>query len=304
MINSLHIKGFRGFKDFKVEGLGRVNLIIGKNNAGKTSLLEAVYLLTARGGDPFVEISRGEDLLTSQLNLFNGRPASDSKGEITIESDQGAKIELRLGAYRINLAGGGLQRSFGLGESLMTLAASAPVFIRSGIYHELWVAQAWDRIVLTPSEDEVVRCLRVMVPDLERVAMIGKMPIVQLQGHQARVTMASLGDGVTRLFHLACGLVMSSSDVCLVEEIGNGIHHSVHAKMWQFVFEIAKKQNVQVFATSHGLDCLRGFADATSDSPDITARVIRLDDRKGKVVPVMFDEDEARIAAREEIEIR
>jgi AAA15 family ATPase/GTPase len=45
LLNSLHIKGFRGFTDFKVEGLGRVNLIIGRNNAGKTTLLEAIGLL-------------------------------------------------------------------------------------------------------------------------------------------------------------------------------------------------------------------------------------------------------------------
>ena len=40
----LHIQGFRGFKDFEIPKLGRVNLITGKNNTGKSSLLEALYL--------------------------------------------------------------------------------------------------------------------------------------------------------------------------------------------------------------------------------------------------------------------
>jgi AAA15 family ATPase/GTPase len=51
VLNSLRIRGFRGFTDFKIDGLGQVNLIIGRNNAGKTSLLEAIYLLRARGGE-------------------------------------------------------------------------------------------------------------------------------------------------------------------------------------------------------------------------------------------------------------
>ncbi|HUW35593.1 MAG TPA: AAA family ATPase [Planctomycetota bacterium] len=41
---SLLIKGFRGFRSLKIERLGRVNLIVGKNSSGKSSLLEALRL--------------------------------------------------------------------------------------------------------------------------------------------------------------------------------------------------------------------------------------------------------------------
>ncbi len=43
-LNSLRIQNFRCFKDFTAEKLGDVNLIVGKNNSGKSSLLEAVWL--------------------------------------------------------------------------------------------------------------------------------------------------------------------------------------------------------------------------------------------------------------------
>lgn len=45
MLRDLTIKNYRAFKDFSIDGLARVNLIVGQNNAGKTSFLEAVYLL-------------------------------------------------------------------------------------------------------------------------------------------------------------------------------------------------------------------------------------------------------------------
>jgi AAA15 family ATPase/GTPase len=45
MLRDLTIQNYRGFKDFHIDGLARVNLIVGMNNIGKTSLLEAVYLL-------------------------------------------------------------------------------------------------------------------------------------------------------------------------------------------------------------------------------------------------------------------
>ena len=44
MLESLYIKNFRLFKELTVERLGRVNLIVGKNNSGKTCLLEALLI--------------------------------------------------------------------------------------------------------------------------------------------------------------------------------------------------------------------------------------------------------------------
>lgn len=44
MFKDFHIKNFRCFKETKIEGFERVNLIGGKNNAGKTALLEALFL--------------------------------------------------------------------------------------------------------------------------------------------------------------------------------------------------------------------------------------------------------------------
>lgn len=43
-LSSFHIARFRGLRDLKLEGLGRINLLVGANNAGKTSTLDALSL--------------------------------------------------------------------------------------------------------------------------------------------------------------------------------------------------------------------------------------------------------------------
>src|SRR6266487_4690464 len=48
ILNSLEIRNFRAFRDLKIEHLGRVNLLVGKNNVGKTSLLEALQMYASR----------------------------------------------------------------------------------------------------------------------------------------------------------------------------------------------------------------------------------------------------------------
>ena len=56
MFTSLKVSGYRGLKSVEIERLGRVNLVAGRNNSGKTSLLEAVFLL-AHGGRPDVALN-------------------------------------------------------------------------------------------------------------------------------------------------------------------------------------------------------------------------------------------------------
>ena len=44
MYRTFSVKNFRGFDDLTIEGLGRINLIAGRNNVGKTALLEALWI--------------------------------------------------------------------------------------------------------------------------------------------------------------------------------------------------------------------------------------------------------------------
>lgn len=62
MFNSLIIKNFRSLEDFQVNKLGRVNLIVGKNNSGKSSVLEALRIYAGNAHQELLEkIAQGHD---------------------------------------------------------------------------------------------------------------------------------------------------------------------------------------------------------------------------------------------------
>lgn len=48
MLKSIKIESFRCFKSFELQQLGRINLLVGENNSGKTSILEAIQLFCSR----------------------------------------------------------------------------------------------------------------------------------------------------------------------------------------------------------------------------------------------------------------
>ncbi len=76
MLNNIHISNYRTFSSLEVDLSSRINLIVGANNSGKSSLLEAIYLLT--GNDPGISLlhlinERGEALKRSKPVSYTNR---------------------------------------------------------------------------------------------------------------------------------------------------------------------------------------------------------------------------------------
>ncbi len=44
MINNIHIKNFRLFKNLEIKDLKKINLFVGRNNSGKSTILESIFL--------------------------------------------------------------------------------------------------------------------------------------------------------------------------------------------------------------------------------------------------------------------
>ena len=68
MLPSFEVENFRTFSDLRIGHLGGVNLVVGRNNVGKTMLLEALRLY-ACGGAPIAVLN----LLYDRDEFFPGR---------------------------------------------------------------------------------------------------------------------------------------------------------------------------------------------------------------------------------------
>ncbi|MBR8836809.1 MAG: AAA family ATPase [Stigonema ocellatum SAG 48.90 = DSM 106950] len=69
MLRTLRIENFRCFQAFELQQLGKLNLLVGTNNSGKTSILEAVQLLNSQSNLESlreVMIGRGEYILNDE----------------------------------------------------------------------------------------------------------------------------------------------------------------------------------------------------------------------------------------------
>ena len=83
-MKSIHIKNYKNLKDFKIDSLSKINLIVGKNNVGKSTLLEAISIFASGG------------------NILSLREILDIRGEIydfpySLEQDK--KLERHISSF-------------------------------------------------------------------------------------------------------------------------------------------------------------------------------------------------------------
>ena len=75
MLEQLHVRNFRGFKDLRIDSLHRINLIAGRNDTGKSTLLEAIFLLASAANPPLavnVHVVRSEGVTVAGAGVRGG----------------------------------------------------------------------------------------------------------------------------------------------------------------------------------------------------------------------------------------
>jgi AAA15 family ATPase/GTPase len=329
-LKSLSITNFRAFRKLEIKRLGQVNLIVGKNNVGKTCLLEALWLYASRGSPQVLEQiltarnefalkEAGAGRMTMVKHLFHGRDDIEKSENKPIQVGPVTDDQFLLGATSVSqsmidqiieavTANTNIPGRFGnlitqlitgqwdefkkaltffrntssisdqqniilmakLGQQIRVLINPfSPIFtsknlqelpsffIASNGLTETQVAQLWNQVYLTDLQDEVERALRLIEPGIKNIGLVQNLENEGQQIAQVRVTnskdrllLSSLGEGMNRLFGLALALVNAKGGFLLVDEIGNGIHYSIQPELWRFVFEVAARLDIQIFATT------------------------------------------------------
>ena len=176
------------------------------------------------------------------------------------------------------------------------------------------LAQLWDRVALTEEEDLSLKALRLSDRGIERVAVVGeeqsryrgmgRRVVVRVRDHPHPVPLKSLGNGFTRLFAAGLALANSRDGFLIVDEAENGIHYSLQRDFWSMVLRSARQHNVQVLATTHSRDCVRGFARAAAEIGEAGGIYLRLERDNARVRAVEYTQEELETAAEQDIEVR
>jgi len=357
-IMTFSVDGYRSLSGIRLDDMKRVNLFVGRNGVGKSSLLEALYLYFTRGTiESVVSIAkrRGEyDLaddnrtwVPSMRHMFAGHIVLPEKSKITLETE---KVSVNFGLnvrqlpkkddYRIvqptlscsvtthkqDVDGslefpvskkGGIDVSYD-GDGGYNKALSPEdipvVFIDPEGVDPLAMLRMRDQVVAEGEEALLVEALRMLDSSVESVGFLSPAEksytslvngtLVGLVGQKGRVPVKTLGDGMRRLMTMAMGMVCARGGALIVDEIDAGIHYSAMDSLWGFVCTAAKRYDVQVFASTHSQDCLRGLGSCCREDIglDDVVRLFAIGGKHRKVVA--YAGNEISVSMDRGIEVR
>lgn len=307
-IKSISIEKFKCFNTLFVPSFEQVNLIGGKNNVGKTSLLEAIELLCGS--------LKTQDLIYQIQNMLVRRQESSRSPRyveldfiyadaqyLLIESDQRKceiKFEERQASDQQELILDGdstsEQSDLFLNISINGEARKIPAdgflrnrfpptirrgfeensnnvnYIKSSKTDEHLISLLYGALIDLNKEEFLNNSLSIFDENLlsikQRATERGVTLKILKKDRKHPILLSSLGDGVNRYIAILCAIWASQDGVLLVDEIENGIHYSNYGKLWKLIFKAAEEANCQLFITSHSKECIEAFNRYQSNDPN------------------------------------
>ena len=392
MLTSLEIENYRNFKHLTIEKLGRVNLIIGKNNTGKSSLLEAVsifamsklypsnneqihqwlyYLASQRDENYTLRIQNSNivrevidkniktitSLMYERKIDFNidfctiiGDPSSGNKLRIRLAKEYQTQAQnldengqlmthyyQKVALRESEIANGfpftevfEIQQSTRHSGSIISaiplrannqgFASQIQSMLPAMKLQIVWTnnnnaislnAILWDKILFEQSKiNSVVSGLRIIEPNIEIIAFPSnehnqRYAAIKTTNGNDPIPASSMGDGINRVLTIILAMVNCQDGYFLVDEFDMGLHHSVQKKLWEIVFYLANKLNVQVFATTHSHDTIKTFqAVANGKAEYEDAILVKLVNKQGNIEAITANANELEEIVEDLIDIR
>ncbi len=287
-IPHLDLQEFRGFTKLELAGLQRVNLIVGRNNCGKTSLLEAIVLAC----QPM--------RVTQDLpGLLRAKPFNEAEQYRRWLVRDGAAKDSWIWrkpskANHVRMAGPGHRIEAGKLADMQSHGSPVFQFAVPNAFQALEcrilsvqlreptsLVQLFDRAMSQRGgEERIETMLRQVDPRFRKIrirAPNGQSPFIELDlGLSERLPLAQTGQGMSRLVALFSELLGDKPDVCVVDEIENGIHHTLLPQLWRGIATAARDLGVQVFATTHSHECIVAAHEAMAEQPSYDFSIVQL----------------------------
>lgn len=126
-------------------------------------------------------------------------------------------------------------------------------------------AEKFSNLEIVNSQEQVIEILKILEPRLKRLAVLvtGGVPTIYGDiGLSSLIPIPLMGEGMGRLLSVVLAIFNNQNGTILIDEIENGLHHSITTKIWIAIAQAARETNNQIFATTHSLECIKSAHNA------------------------------------------
>ncbi|SHO81279.1 hypothetical protein MNB_SV-15-845 [hydrothermal vent metagenome] len=265
-IKEIEIKNFKCFEDFKAEGFGRVNLIGGKNNVGKTAFMEALAV-NVHAKD-ILTLFTAINIVTFQRNKLEKN--RDIKEDFKNIKEYASTTNLKTIAYNLKNEDGKIEYCFKIDKKEADINSNEfsyqikkidnIYFLDNFGFDNYWLKEVYKSVQRKDKEEILYKYINEFDDNVEKFKIMGgESPECKLKGKNKYREINEFGYGLKHYISIICALYACENGYLFIDEIDNGIHYTQLDKLWEIILTISKEQNVQVFATTHSKECIESF---------------------------------------------
>ncbi|MFA6761211.1 MAG: AAA family ATPase [Sulfuricurvum sp.] len=335
--SSISIEQYRVLNKFKIENLNRINIFAGFNNTGKTSLLEAIYLLTKQNDiASFLELIRLKNkmdklspiwlnkIFTKDINIsarYNSTNVSvdlskfeakdiDKKDDYITSYKLQSKIEQdELNNIIHTFAYQGLKRENEQVRNLCNAILKSPYF-----YNLEEVLKTHDKSVRIKDDggktaiELIVDFLKNIDKDIKYIELTSvdeniKRFIVDYENSLENLDITNYGEGLQRIFEIALAFAYCKNGVICIDEFETAVHYSLLVGFTELIQELAVKFSVQVFLTTHSKESIRAFIENNYKNEDISFYTL-VRNKENRIQTIYYDSSELQNSIEQDLELR
>ena len=339
MFKSIKINNLRAITELEINNFGKVNLLVGPNNCGKTTILESIFFLVG-ATNPQLPINannlRGLPFLSREVlaTLWHNRdtsknikicavtyeekeeqslsisPIRDNKQKTEFVSSDFVTIEGEVNGIESNFVPDGFRFEYKSSQVPDDLKISQVILRGNEIVTE-GSKERSDRgyfispsTLLTGAKDkfgaaqrnkqipQLLSFLQKVDPDISDLRL-NEIGLVEADiGLPGLMPVNLMGGGIGKCLSVALGMLYYRDGIVIIDEIENGLHHSIQKTLWNAVFSWAQDLNIQVFATTHSNECINAFKDSIDNTLfESEAKLFRIERKEEKFRAVEYTKD-------------
>ena len=249
-------------------GFGRVNLIGGKNNVGKTAFMEACYInVHSQDIKSFVRALVGIKFMRENLNLLLSGLKLNKQKFIEQSNHVYVQSNINKSYYKIEDQEGIKKYIFEFNNQFIETNVNEFSFEEGdvsniGFIDNFGLANSgiisnYSSVQKKDEELSLNKILNEFDSSIESFKVIDETPQCKMNDQYLEIT--EFGDGVRHLVSIVTSLYATENGYLFIDEIDNGIHYSMQDELWKNILILSNKLNVQVFATTHSKECIESF---------------------------------------------
>jgi len=324
MITKFEVENFKCFKNFKIEGLSKINIITGDKNVGKSVLLETIHLnINAQQpiniGSAIFDILSNRSLINTKYNKISSLFYNKQK-KFTVSSNFSSfSIEIKMGKeltedeknrlleeYKKNLDFQNMQfiiLDMNNGYEILPLyemnnllpeilnnnnyRVPSNILVSSNKSYSNSLKFPYEEIISLFKEEELLKKLKIFNSDIQKLNVINDMLQVKVTYLESYIPIDELGDGFIRILDILMSLIVSKNKIILIDELENGIYYKKLYSFWKVIIEIMKDEDIQLFVTTHDKESIEALNRASEDMEFIDITSLELYKKEDTIHPII-----------------